>query len=530
MKKILALALAAVMVMALVGSAMADGTGSVTISSPTDGDTGSTYSLWKLFDIVDVGGGVYVYTPVDAYKDSIISAVNTVVGADTLTIESTDYEIQTAVAGISVEATKKQFADTLYGLVAAIDNDGDIQIAAGSDSASATNAAVPIGYYLFAETTVGAYDGGAGVATRPMLYTVTTSGLTQTTKESYPTPEKTVTASEDGSVEDTDSATAQIGKDVTFQLKTTLPSNFADYNLGYYLQFYDTLSAGLKFKEVTSVTVDGNAAITEGDGAYVFNNPTWVDGSATTLTWTWANIKLDSHAAAGKDVIITYKATVTGDAVIGDAGNPNTLKIVFSNNPTSDGHGESKTIEVKVYAFAVNVNKTNDTGTGLAGAEFVLKKGDNFYKYTEGETDDLDTVTWVTTESDATVLVSNADGTMHLKTDTSETPAAVTFKGLPEGTYVLHETQAPEGYNLAPDVTVTITATAVDPGDTITVECDGATLNGTTYVATTDIIDRQGTTLPSTGGIGTTIFYVSGLIMVLGASIILISRRRADAE
>ena len=182
---LVALVLVAMMSLALCGTAFASSTSS-TVSSPTDGDTGSVYSLWKLFDLVDLGSNTYVITPVATYKSAIISTVNSVTGS-TLDASSSDHDIQTAISNYTTthdSAQAQTLAKAFYDIVK--NESADVTITAASGSTSGTGNVGP-GYYVLAETTIGDYNGGDGVATRPILYAVGNNGFTVTTKESYPT-------------------------------------------------------------------------------------------------------------------------------------------------------------------------------------------------------------------------------------------------------------------------------------------------------------------------------------------------------
>ena len=191
-----------------------------------------------------------------------------------------------------------------------------------------------------------------------------------------------------------------------------------------------------------------------------------------------------------------YTATVTDDAVVGSAGNKNEFKIEYSNDPYTDGTGESTTIENKVYTFHLTINKVDDEGKPLEGAGFTLYK---------------------------------ADGTPVGEEITGKT--TFDWDKLDAGSYKVVETTVPSGYTKADDIEFTITAKANANDETITASAKGVSeFNDSTYVATINVKNNAGTTLPSTGGIGTTIFYILGAILVLGAGILLIARRRMQAS
>ena len=174
--------------------------------------------------------------------------------------------------------------------------------------------------------------------------------------------------------------------------------------------------------------------------------------------------------------------------------------MIYSNNPSNS---ESKTtnppVEVKVYTAKLVIDKVDgkNENTKLDGAKFVLKNSDGqFYKY------ENDTVSWVDDQSAATVVTTDKNG-------------AASFNGLENGTYKLVETEAPAGYNL-------LTAPV------------SVTINYNTGIAgvgqTTQVKNNSGTALPSTGGMGTTLFYAAGAILVVGAGVVLITRKRMNHE
>jgi len=316
-----------------------------------------------------------------------------------------------------------------------------------------------------------------------------------------------------------DSADYDIGDAVPFQLKATLANNVSAYKT-YKIVFHDTLSAGLTFKAVTKVTVDG-VEITEG---YEVNTVVNEDGT-TTLTITFDNVKAQD-ATDSSVVIVEYTAELNEDAVIGAAGNPNVVYLEFSNNPnwvpdenpdTPDEPDTGKTPEDKVIVFTYQaiVNKVDEKNEALKGAGFTL------YKEVDGE--------WVQISEE----LVGGDLTKF------------TWTGLDDGNYKLAETTTPAGYNTVDDIYFTIEAThdveSADPkltelvvkdveGNVIS-EGETASFTATAVAGTveTTVVNQSGATLPETGGIGTTIFYAVGAIMVLGAVVLLVTKKRMAA-
>ncbi|MDD6023112.1 MAG: SpaA isopeptide-forming pilin-related protein, partial [Oscillospiraceae bacterium] len=188
---------------------------------------------------------------------------------------------------------------------------------------------------------------------------------------------------------------------------------------------------------------------------------------------------------------------------------------------------------VYVYDFDIVVDKyTGDeaTGTRLSGAKFVLLNSDKskYYYYNE-ETKKVEWNALGAGETLENVLATGYQGNTKITEVTTDNNGAAKFQGLDSGTYYLHETEAPAGYNLLKgDVTVTITATYNDDG-TLASSSATSTNNGQ-YQQTQKVENKSGTELPSTGGMGTTIFYVLGSILVVGAAVVLITKKRMSMK
>ena len=218
---------------------------------------------------------------------------------------------------------------------------------------------------------------------------------------------------------------------------------------------------------------------------------------------------------ASSKVTVEFIATLNNNAVIGSAGNPNVAYLEYDNNPYGEGTGKTPEDKVIVFTYKLVANKVDKDGNALAGAGFTL------YKFDSENNDYVqvgDEITGTTTFA---------------------------FNGLDAGKYKLVETTVPAGYNKAEDLEFEVAATydtdSVDP-KLISLEIrslDGAVISGEGKVfttnltegsATTDVENLSGTELPSTGGIGTTIFYVIGGIMVGGAAILLITKKRMNGK
>ena len=247
-----------------------------------------------------------------------------------------------------------------------------------------------------------------------------------------------------------------------------------------------------------------------------------------------------SSLGAGDVITITYTATLNANAKIGEAGNPNKYRIEYSNNPNNAGEGKPTSttpwdINI-VFTYKTVFNKEDGTThKPLTGADFELFKfiksesGTETYKTVKGD--------WV----NVTALHTGTGAVNPTKTKSAHTDgtdsadnAKFTFAGLDDGYYKLQETATPPGYNSVDDVYFTITAEhevkTEDPKLTSLSGAEGTTFTMTAVKSegslTSKIDNNKGSTLPETGGIGTTIFYVAGSILVLAAAILLITKRR----
>lgn len=339
--------------------------------------------------------------------------------------------------------------------------------------------------------------------------------------DGVPTPDKKVKDKNDSTGEESDwqsSADYDIGDSIAYQLSAVLPD---DATMGAYkkykLVFHDVFSEGLTY-ESDSVTVKvGNTTITQGyDVDY--------NEERRELTVTFDDVKVAPvNAAGGETIYVEYQATLNENAKVGIEGNVNTFTLEYSNNPNDNGDGEPETETTPpktavVFTFETIVNKVDEKHNALEGAEFTLEK-----------LTDKAANTWTS-----------------IKTISGVT--TFSFSGLDDGRYRLIESKTPAGYNTIDPVYFEIVAThTVNSGvggaggaltklEVYATDEEGTRLTGDNVTsfnvvindgtATTDIVNKQGSLLPSTGGIGTTIFYVVGGILVIGAGILLVAKKR----
>lgn len=402
------------------------------------------------------------------------------------------------------------------------------------------------GYYLIEDVT--AEESITGDNTTRSLYVVrvTNGELVFAPKVSgVPTPDKSVQDKNDSETNAADptwdkSADYDIGDTIPYEIKATLPdaTAMARYTT-YKLTFEDTFSAGLDYTGVTDIKLNGTSIM---DLLTVDTNYTLVyDETSRKLTVTFNDVKAAPINAAGGAVLsIEYTAVLNEDANVGSAGNENTLVLRYPNDPNYNGDpdeeptGTTPPVTAIVFTFKAVVDKVDDNNQPLTGAGFTLDK----WKETVGE-DGTGTGTYDWVEL-GTLTVNEAD-------------TQFTFNGLDDGLYRLRETTTPNGYNTMADIYFKVVATHdADKGDSsaltelkiyqtdaqgnVTAELTDKNFTiineGDSNMAggQTPIQNNKGSLLPSTGGIGTTIFYVVGGILVIGAGILLVTKRRMRAQ
>ncbi len=433
---------------------------------------------------------------------------------------------------------------------------------------------VPSGYYLVKDK-----DGslnGSNEAYTLYVVQVVDNVLLITPKGDVPETDKKIVEGEDKVTTNE----ASIGDEVNYEITGTMPTNIADYKEYYYV-FTDTLSKGLTFdKDSVKVTVDG-VDVTK----YFYIGAEQADKNSPTVITVGIQDILALRSIAERvridftkdtKVVLTYTATLNENAVIAGDGNPNDVKLSYSNDPNNSGNGttnppekpekpspvhpngETPEIVVVTYTTELTILKTDEDNKFLPGVEFtltgngvniVLVTEETFTEAADGEywklkdgtytttaptvaddetdnTDDYDSVDTKYTKTTSVVAKGNG------KEETSvvgkvQADGTVTFKGLGAGEYTITETKTLPGYNTIEPIKFTLTFDA----ETKTFVSDNKSVSvGTDNMLDTSIVNQKGSLLPSTGGIGTTIFYIVGAVLVIGAGIILVTKKRMSNE
>ena len=502
MKRFAGLLLALVMILTMTVTASAAGsgsTGSITVNNPMDG---VTYTAYKIFDVQyqDSNSSHVTYTisTTSPWYSTIMNADGTskITGLNATKLNDTTYTIEegtgfgeasfaaalrTAVVNGTVTDTSKVVIGTgaaSGGTIPAVSKDG-----------------IPLGYYLVV--------GSKGAETSALC------NLTTTNPNAYINDKNDITFSK--ALTDPASPSVQVGQEVTFTLTGKMPDS-SGFEGGYKYYMSDTMSDGLTYIDKVVVNigtaetgVDPMTATSTDDATAKAKYEDYFTYETTTNGFVLRFKVLENQDLAGKVIKVTYKAKVNNNA----AGNieNNTATLEYSNNPQNWEATKTLTDQKKVYSAVINILKheVNNEGKTLDGAEFVLRRtGSNgqpeYYKY-DG-TNDI--VSWVSDQANATVVQTENGG-------------KASFIGLTNGEYSLKETKAPDGYKLPENIVATITIAGNDTNaDSLTVE--------------SKVPNTPGSMLPTTGGIGTTLFYILGAILVIGAGILLINRRRMNAD
>lgn len=550
MKKLFALLLALTMVFSLAATGFAAGettTYSITIENDV---TGYTYEAYQIF----IGDLVVKTATVDGKEVTTKTLSNVEWGT------GVTYTGDGVVIGKDAEnndVISKEAADIADALAAgtltldALIKDLTLSTEAGKATAPNTEGNYVIsglasGYYLVKNSVV---------PTESSAYTdyivKVVDNVEVTPKSDVPESEKKVKDTNDtvtivpsdwatNTQNWADSADHDIGDTVPFVLTATLPdaATYEDYTT-YSVTFHDKMDAGLTFDAASIKVFVGTIGT---DGSYTYDNTKPVATSNYEVTTTgltdgctfevsFADVK--GIANADQTIFVTYTATLNEKAKLGSVGNSNDSWITYSNNPNNpNGTGEGKTPvdTVIVFTYKPTVNKVDKDNNALAGAEFTLYKK---------------VLKTAATESAEAVYEWKQVGSA---IDVDDNTTTFAWKGIDDGEYKLVETKTPAGYNSVDDIYFKVEATHSEGAEpalstltasgTIGEGTDASPITISTSIAdgsttpniSMNVVNKQGTELPETGGMGTTLFYIVGGIMVAAAVVLLVTKKRMGAE
>lgn len=474
MKRFMALFAALALVLAMAVPAFADEptTGSITINKAT---AGTTYTAYKIFDLdyvkeTTTTKASYAYTADTNWKAFVTGS-----GAGAAYV---DYNEKTGAVTAKNTFDEEQAPAFAKAALAYAKDSGITGVTEKADASGKVEFKnLALGYYVV-DTPMGAL----------CVLDSTIPNVNVDEKNEVPSVEKKVKA---GNTYEA-SNTAKIGDTVEFETKINVKKGAANYVL------HDTMDAGLTLDKTSIKVVVNDAVVTESETTYAVKTE---QGDKKDSDCTFEIVFADAYVAelAGKTIVVTYNATLNSKAVVGGTGNNNDTYLKYGNDNNTT-HGKTTT-----YTYEFDVVKTNDADQLLEGAVFSLY-----------------------TSEDAPTpmnLVAVSKGVYRLPTTgetasvTQFTAGKVTIQGLAKGDYYLEEITAPKGYNkLDHRVKITINNANLKANTTENTYTDGGV----------KVENKAGTTLPGTGGIGTTIFYLIGGGLMVAAAVLLIAKKRME--
>ena len=384
----------------------------------------------------------------DAIRDVVVSAIDEAVKAEDSTKSYSSKNAQEAAEWLNEHAetdeATKVASDNVLNVIAK-----KLNTAAFSGAWKATNqdnkslSGLAAGYWLFLTNSVaeGSNNSSKDVFTSPVYAVVDgVANKVVTPKKSVPTVDKKIVSVRGD--KELDASDSHVGQEVTYNLYGTVADNYDTYGM-YFYKFSDQLSKGLTLETGFTATLYANKDLAQADINHA--NGTDVTSSFTqsaepadpatgtkTTTWTCENLKSVKRVAAGSCIVVSYKAKINSEATVGDnAGNTNTVKLEYSNNPMTSDTGTTVPDEVKTYTYGLKLNKV-DLGTekALPDAKFTIKvkaaaDSNLMGKYVQSDG---------TLGDDAHKFTTGDDG-------------AIAVTGLGAGTYTVEETDAPENYD-----------------------------------------------------------------------------------
>ena len=568
MKRVSALIMALMLVLSLAAPVMAaDNTYTLTVHNKNDGHT---YEAYQIFagTLAEKDGKMYlsdIEWGTGVNGDAVLAAIKAEDGLAVLHEATDAATLAEKVSGLTTDSESVDlFAEVVGGHLATpsgkCTDKGDYYEITGLDA----------GYYLVKDKD-NTLDGVEGEAYTKFIIRVLKDESVNP-KSSVPGVSKSINdtlVGDYGKYEDFD-----INDTVYYKWVGTLPSNLNAYDT-YFYQFVDTLPSGIAYMQFQQVYVEGH----DGNLVHTFyditddktDNDTMPAGMTQSIEGTTLKLTIDDllslyeNILPSHSIVVKYTARVTRDALVADSMT-NTVKLIYSNNPNGEGSGNTGVTPEDVahaFTFQINVDKydADNKDAKLEGAEFVLYY-ERIEKNDAGEETTVKHYAQVVTEEMVYVLDENGKPTAELRpederlingspvdandigvvrgwtTDKTQASVLVTdengalnVRGLDSGIYYLEETKAPAGYNLMETrVMVEIIPTYTEETKNVSVSVSYKVDSIPQESDTVGVRNSSGSTLPSTGGMGTTLFYVFGSVMVLAAIVLLVTKKRMGTE
>lgn len=494
-KSLLTIALTFVLSFFMMNTVSAEtNTGSIVVNGTT---ATKTYEIYKIFDLTYSGSNV-AYT-IDTDWEAFFTGAGASYIVDTNSGDLNPITIGNTTRYMNITNDNiEEFTQKALTYVASLPEDKiDASKVATGETVTFDNLA--LGYYLvYPQGATEILPGNGTICS----ITSTVPDATVNIKATYPTIEKEV-----------NEHSFNVGEYATFTITGTVPDTTGFTTYTY--QINDTWTAGLQL-------VEEQVNFTVTIGGKTITNVTPVYNQAKngfTLTFDMTDYQSGDYSV-GDEIVVTYRLQVTEDA-IDSTTTQNSATLTYSNNP-KDSESKTTTPEEieKVYSSKILVTKVDgeDNTITLAGAKFALKNSEGKYYYLHLGLDEnfgwsLLEVIWKDTLEEATVFTTNEDGVL------TYADIIIGFEGLKDGDYQLIETEAPQGYNkLTGPIDVTIDGTTDDNDNPIPVSQELTVENNT------------GVELPSTGGLGTTLFITIGALLAVMAAVVLVTNKRMAKE
>lgn len=555
--KLFAMLLAVIMVLTMVAPALAASDTPHTITLQFE-KSGHTYDAYQIFaGDLENGKLTNITWGKGVNGDAVLAALQTseLLGADFAGAETAEQ-----VAHVLTNYENDSAKIEAFGRIVAANLNEKAGTSTETEGADGYNYAINVkgdGYYIVMDAgTIGNTD----AATKYILQVL--GDMTITAKADIPTLEKDIL--EDGNKVDLNEVF--VGDKIDYVLTSKVPT-MDGYNK-YFFIINDTMSEGLTFNNDVVVKIGSNTLVEGTDYTVEITNN--ADGT-TSFEIIFKNF-IQYKAVAGSAIEVTYSATLNEKAKIGEEGNPNTANLTFSNNPNEDGVGTPETPDkpgpddddvigetpddtVITYTSGIKLKKVDAEGKSLTGAKFKIEgvsekvviineniftesENGTYYRltdgtYTEEEPNDLTKKDYESTSVKyelITVVNKTTEKTNIVTEAWVDENGIITFEGLGEGTFTITEMEAPEGYNkLTNPITIVISFNKNGtPKWTATQNGNPMELEGNLFAF--EVVNKAGATLPTTGGMGTTLFYVVGAVLVMAAVVLLITKKRVANE